>query len=212
MVPVPNLLGFALASALLIAIPGPSVLFVIGRSLALGRRGGLLSVVGNASGMVPQIVAVALGVGTVVAQSIVLFTIIKLVGAAYLVYLGIQAIRHRNRHTTLAVDTTPKSAWRLLGEGFLVGITNPKSIVFFVAVLPQFVDYHSGSIPLQLVELGLVFIVLALAMDSIWALAAGTARTWFARSPKRLSRLGATGGVMMIGLGGTVAFTSSSSA
>ena len=212
MVPVPNLLGFALASALLIAIPGPSVLFVIGRSLALGRRGGLLSVVGNASGMVPQIVAVALGVGTVVAQSIVLFTIIKLVGAAYLVYLGIQAIRHRNRHTTLAVDTTPKSAWRLLGEGFLVGITNPKSIVFFVAVLPQFVDYHAGSIPLQLAELGLVFIVLALAMDSIWALAAGTARTWFARSPKRLSRLGATGGVMMIGLGGTVAFTSSSSA
>jgi threonine/homoserine/homoserine lactone efflux protein len=212
MVPVPNLLGFALASALLIAIPGPSVLFVIGRSLALGRRGGLLSVVGNASGMVPQIVAVALGVGTVVAQSIVLFTIIKLVGAAYLVYLGIQAIRHRNRHTTTAVDTTPKSAWRLLGEGFLVGITNPKSIVFFVAVLPQFVDYHAGSIPLQLAELGLVFIVLALAMDSIWALAAGTARAWFARSPKRLSRLGATGGVMMIGLGGTVAFTSSSSA
>ena len=119
---------------------------------------------------------------------------------------------NRNRHTTLAVDTTPKSAWRLLGEGFLVGITNPKSIVFFVAVLPQFVDYHAGSIPLQLAELGLVFIVLALVMDSIWALAAGTARAWFARSPKRLSRLGATGGVMMIGLGGTVAFTSSSSA
>ena len=212
MVPVPNLLGFALASALLIAIPGPSVLFVIGRSLALGRRGGLLSVVGNASGMVPQIVAVALGVGTIVAQSIVLFTIIKLIGAAYLVYLGIQAIRHRNRHATMTVDTTPKSAWRLLREGFLVGITNPKSIVFFVAVLPQFVDYHAGSIPLQLAELGLVFIVLALAMDSIWALAAGPARAWFARSPKRLSRLSATGGVMMIGLGGAVAFTSSSSA
>ena len=212
MVPVPNLLGFALASALLIAIPGPSVLFVIGRSLALGRRGGLLSVVGNASGMVPQIVAVALGVGAIVAQSIVLFTIIKFVGAAYLVFLGIQAIRHRNRHTTMTVDTTPKSSWRLVGEGFLVGITNPKSIVFFVAVLPQFVDYHAGSIPLQLAELGLVFVVLALAMDSIWALAAGTARAWFARSPKRLSRLSATGGVMMIGLGGAVAFTSSSSA
>ncbi len=212
MVPLPNLLGFALASAVLIAIPGPSVLFVIGRSLALGRKGGLLSVVGNASGMVPQIVAVALGVGAIVAQSIVLFTVIKFAGAAYLVYLGIQAIRHRNRHSTLAVDTTPKPAWRLVGEGFLVGLTNPKSIVFFVAVLPQFVDYEAGSIPLQLAELGLVFIVLALAMDSIWALAAGTARAWFARSPKRLSRLGATGGVMMIGLGGAVALTSSSSA
>ena len=81
MVPAPNLLGFALASALLIAIPGPSVLFVIGRSLALGRRGGLLSVVGNAAGMVPQIVAVALGVGAIVAQSVVVFTIIKFAGA-----------------------------------------------------------------------------------------------------------------------------------
>jgi threonine/homoserine/homoserine lactone efflux protein len=210
-VPPPNLLGFAIASALLIAIPGPSVLFVIGRSLALGRRGGLLSVVGNAAGMVPQIVAVSLGVGAIVAQSIVVFTVIKFAGAAYLVYLGIQAIRHRNRHANVDVSTAPKSAWRLLGEGFLVGLTNPKSIVFFVAVLPQFVDYSAGSIPLQLAELGLVFVVLALAMDSVWALAAGTARTWFARSPKRLSRLGAAGGVMMIGLGGAVAFTSSSS-
>jgi len=94
----------------------------------------------------------------------------------------------------------------------VVGVTNPKTVVFFVAVLPQFVDYHAGSIPLQLAELGLVFIVLALAMDSIWALAAGSARAWFARSPKRLARMSATGGVMMIGLGGAVAFTSSSSA
>jgi threonine/homoserine/homoserine lactone efflux protein len=212
MVPVSNLLGFALASALLIAIPGPSVLFVIGRSLALGRRGGLLSVVGNAAGMVPQIVAVALGVGAIVAQSALVFTIIKFVGAGYLVFLGIQAIRHRNRHTAVTVDTTPKSAWRIMGEGFLVGLTNPKSIMFFVAVLPQFVDYDAGSIPLQLTELGIVFVLLALAMDSIWALAAGTARNWFARSPRRLSRLGAAGGVMMIGLGGAVAFSSSSSA
>ena len=210
MVPAPNLLGFALASAVLIAIPGPSVLFVIGRSLALGRRGGLLSVVGNAAGMVPQIVAVALGIGAIVAESVLIFTIIKFAGAAYLVFLGIQAIRHRNRHATLTVDTTPKSSGRLIGEGFLVGLTNPKSIVFFVAVLPQFVDYDAGSIPLQLAELGFVFIVLALAMDSVWALAAGTARAWFARSPKRLSRLSATGGVMLIGLGGAVAFTSSS--
>lgn len=207
MVPPPNLLGFAIAAAILIAIPGPSVLFVIGRSLALGRRGGLLSVAGNAAGMVPQIVAVALGVGAIVAQSIVAFTVIKFAGAAYLIFLGIQAIRHRNRHATVEVSTAPRSAWRLLGEGFLVGLTNPKSIVFFVAVLPQFVDYSAGSIPLQLAELGLVFVVLALLMDSVWALAAGTARAWFARSPKRLSRLGAAGGVMMIGLGGVVALT-----
>jgi threonine/homoserine/homoserine lactone efflux protein len=110
------------------------------------------------------------------------------------------------------VSSAPTSAWRLIAEGFLVGLTNPKSIVFFVAVLPQFVDYSVGSIALQLAELGLVFVILALAMDSIWALAAGTARDWFARSPKRLSRLGAAGGVMMIGLGGVVAVSSASSA
>ena len=95
MVPVPNLLAFVLASVLLIMLPGPSVLFVLGRSIALGKRGGLLSVVGNALGMLPAIAAVALGIGALVAQSVVVFTIVKIAGAAYLVFLGIQAIRHR---------------------------------------------------------------------------------------------------------------------
>ncbi|WP_348789724.1 LysE family translocator [Leifsonia sp. NPDC080035] len=208
MVPGPSLLAFALAAVALIVIPGPSVLFVIGRSLALGRLGGLLSVLGNAIGMLPLIVAVSLGIGAVVAQSLVLFTIIKFAGAAYLIYLGIQAIRHR-RHTAVTHEAAPpsRSRWRILGEGFLVGLTNPKSLVFFVAVLPQFVDYRAGGIPLQLFELGLVFLVLALFFDSVWAVAAGTARHWFGRSPKRVERLGATGGVMMIGLGGVLALT-----
>ncbi|HYH76071.1 MAG TPA: LysE family translocator [Arthrobacter sp.] len=210
MVPFTNLLAFALASLVLIAIPGPSVLFVIGRSLALGRKGGLLSVLGNALGMVPQIIAVAMGVGIVLAQSIVLFTIIKFAGAAYLVYLGIQAIRHRGGRTTSG-PVPPSSTWRMLREGFLVGATNPKSMVFFVAVLPQFVDFAAGSIPLQLASLGTVFLVIALVSDSIWALAAGTARHWFARSTKRVSTLSAAGGVMMIGLGGTLAVTGSKS-
>ena len=96
---------------------------------------------------------------------------------------------------------------RILAEGFLVGLTNPKSLVFFVAVLPQFVDYSGAWIPGQMFELGVVFLVLALACDSVWALLAGSARTWFARSPKRVERLGATGGVMMIGLGGVLALT-----
>jgi threonine/homoserine/homoserine lactone efflux protein len=123
------------------------------------------------------------------------------------VYLGIQAIRHR-RHTAVTHEDQPsRSPWRILGEGFLVGLTNPKSLVFFVAVLPQFVDYGAGGIPLQLFELGVVFLVLALLFDSVWALAAGTARQWFGRSPKRVERLGAAGGVMMIGLGGVLALT-----
>jgi threonine/homoserine/homoserine lactone efflux protein len=208
MVPVENLWAFVIASVVLIVIPGPSVLFVIGRSLALGRIGGLLSVVGNAIGMVPLVAAVALGVGALVAQSVIAFTIIKFVGAAYLVYLGVQAIRHR-AEAAEAVNgqTPPRSHWRQLREGFIVGVTNPKTIAFFVAVLPQFVSFSAGSIPLQLFELGVVFIVLALICDSVWALAASAARDWFARSPRRASHLAATGGVMMIGLGGVLALS-----
>ena len=208
MVPVENLWAFVAASVVLIVIPGPSVLFVIGRSLALGRLGGLLSVVGNALGMVPLVAAVALGVGALVAQSVVIFTIIKFAGALYLVYLGIQAIRHRaDAAAAVNGEVATRSHWRQLGEGFIVGVTNPKTIAFFVAVLPQFVDVTAGSIPLQLFELGVVFILLALICDSVWALAASAARTWFARSPKRAAHLAATGGVMMIGLGGVLALT-----
>lgn len=209
MVPGPNLLAFAIASALLIMIPGPSVLFVLGRSISLGRRGGLLSVLGNALGMLPAIAAVALGIGALVAQSVVIFTIVKIIGAGYLVFLGIQAIRHRKARAMPDATTAPRSTFRLLLEGFVIGITNPKTIAFFVAVLPQFVDHDAGSIPLQLAELGLVFFGMALIMDSTWALLAGTARTWFAKSPKRVERLGAAGGVMMIGLGGVLLVTGS---
>ena len=208
MVPWPNLLAFALASALLIVIPGPSVLFVLGRSIALGKRGGLLSVLGNALGMLPAIAAVALGIGALVAGSVVVFTIVKVVGAAYLVFLGIQAIRHRRERSMPDTSAVPRSTFRLLAEGFVVGITNPKTIAFFVAVLPQFIAHDAGSIPLQLAELGLIFFVLALIMDSIWALIAGTARDWFAKSPKRVERLSAAGGGMMIGLGGVLLVTS----
>jgi threonine/homoserine/homoserine lactone efflux protein len=204
MVPATNLLAFALAALVLIAIPGPSVLFVIGRTLALGRRGGLLSVLGNAAGEVVQIAAVALGVGVVLAQSLLLFSVVKFAGAAYLVYLGIQAIRHRGGGAA-ASSSNPASTARVLREGFIVGATNPKSIVFFVAVLPQFVDYSAGAIPVQLATLGAVFLLIALVSDSTWSLAAGTARHWFARSPRRIAALSTTGGVMMIGLGGTLA-------
>lgn len=210
MVPLDNLLAFTLAALVLIVIPGPSVLFTIGRALALGRIGGLLSVLGNALGLLPIIGLVALGVGGIVARSAVLFTAVKIVGALYLAYLGIQAIRHRNRAAGGA-DSAPAagSAWRQLGAGFVVGVTNPKSIAFFVAVLPQFVDLDAGAVPLQMVELGLVFFALALISDGAWALAAAAARTWFGRSPKRLATLSATGGGMMIGLGGVLLFSGS---
>ncbi|RUA25497.1 MAG: LysE family translocator [Actinobacteria bacterium] len=210
MIPIENLLAFMLTSLVIIVIPGPSVLFVIGRAIALGRRAGVLSVVGNALGTIPAIIAVAFGVGAIVASSVVAFTVIKIAGALYLVYLGIQAIRHRHAHIP-GIQQRPTRARRLLAEGFIVGLTNPKTIAFFVAVLPQFVDPTAGPVWLQLLLLGLVFEAIALASDSIWALAAGTARAWFARSPRRISTLSATGGVMMIGLGGALALTGSKS-
>jgi threonine/homoserine/homoserine lactone efflux protein len=208
MLPASNAWAFVLTAFALIVIPGPSVLFVIGRSLSLGRKGGFLSVLGNALGMLPTIVLVSLGVGAIVAESIVVFTVIKFIGAAYLVYLGVQAIRHRNDQAEAAGPAPARpSSFRLLREGFLVGVTNPKTIVFFLAVLPQFVRYENGAVPLQMAVLGMIFFTIALGTDSVWALTAGTARVWFARSPKRLSRMGAGGGVMMIGLGGALALT-----
>ena len=208
MVPLENLLAFTLAALVLIIIPGPSVLFTIGRALALGRMGGLLSVLGNALGLLPVVGLVALGVGGIVARSVVLFTIVKVVGALYLMYLGVQAIRHRRRSAEAAISgAAPESAWRQLGEGFVVGVTNPKTIAFFVAVLPQFVDLDAGSVPLQMMQLGLIFFAIALMSDAVWALAAAGARTWFGKSPKRIEALTATGGGLMIGLGGILLLT-----
>lgn len=208
MLPAANGWAFALAAFALILIPGPSVLFVISRSLSLGRKGGFLSALGNALGALPAIALVSLGVGAIVAESVVVFIIIKFLGAAYLTYLGVQAIRHRNDHTDTADSQRAQpSSLRIIREGFLVGVSNPKTIVFFVAVLPQFVSYDNGAIPLQMAALGMIFLGIGLASDSMWAFTAGTARTWFARNPKRLSHMGAGGGVAMIGLGGALALT-----
>lgn len=203
-------LTFAVASFLLIVLPGPSVLFVVGRSLSLGRRGGLLSVAGNELGGLLPIAAVALGIGALVSESVVAFTVVKIAGGAYLMFLGLQAIRHRHAHTAEPVSA-PSTGARLLWQGFVVGATNPKTIVFFVAVLPQFVDHNRGGVPGQILVLGLIFTVIAFACDSVWALVAGTARAWFARSPRRLSQMNATGGGMMIGLGGGLLFAGNKS-
>jgi threonine/homoserine/homoserine lactone efflux protein len=211
MVPLPELLAFVVAAIVIIAIPGPSVLFVIGRALVLGRRGALLSVLGNAAGVALQIIAVAAGLGALVAQSVVLFTVLKIVGAGVLVWLGIQAIRHRHATTDADVTAVSTRPARLLRESFLVGITNPKTIVFFVAALPQFVGPDAGSPTLQMLELGAIFLVLGIAGDSVYAIAAGAARDWFSSNPRRLSGMRASGGVALIGLGGAMAITGSTS-
>jgi threonine/homoserine/homoserine lactone efflux protein len=202
-------LAFTLLSVVLVVVPGPSVLFTIGRALTVGRREALLTVLGNAVGVYLQVIAVAVGIGVIVERSAAVFTTIKLVGAAYLVFLGVQAVRHRRKVTealAAGVPTVLPSA-RALRDGVVVGLANPKSIVFFVVALPQFTDPAAGSVPLQMLVLGAVFPVIAVLLDSGWALLAATARTWFTRSPRRLELVGGAGGLMMIGLGASIAVT-----
>jgi threonine/homoserine/homoserine lactone efflux protein len=202
-----NALGFALLSVVVIIVPGPSVLFTIGRALTVGRREALLTVAGNAAGVYLQVIAVAVGVGVIVERSAAVFTVIKLVGAAYVAFLGVQAIRHRRKVTEALAAGVPTvlPSRRALRDGVVVGVANPKSIVFFVVALPQFTS--EGNVPLQMLAIGALFPVLALLLDSVWALVAASARTWFARSPRRLELIGGTGGLMMIGLGATIAIT-----
>ena len=209
MIPLDNLLAFTVAALVLIVIPGPAVLFSVGRTLSLGRTGGLLSVLGVSLALIPIVGLVALGVGAVIAQSAALFTTLKIVGALYLMFLGVQAIRHRKDAAAAAAQpqALARSPFRQLLEGFVVGVSNPKTIAFFVAVLPQFIDVDAGAPAVQMMVLGLVFAVLALISDSAWVLAAAAARTWFAKSPTRIERLTATGGGMMIGLGGVLLVT-----
>jgi threonine/homoserine/homoserine lactone efflux protein len=199
------LLVFLITTVVFVALPGPSVLFTVGRALTVGRRDALVTVWGNAAGVYVQVLAVAFGIGAVVERSVQALTVIKLVGAAYLIYLGVQAIRRRRAlTTTFQSQVTRKRTGRVLLDGFLVGMANPKSIVFYTAVLPQFVNRSSGHVPEQILLLGALCAVVALISDSAWAFAAATARGWLARSPRRLELIGGAGGLVMIGLGASL--------
>ncbi|MFD8075947.1 LysE family translocator [Streptomyces sp. NBC_00510] len=210
MVSMDRLLAFAAMSLLVIVIPGPSVLFVIGRALAHGRRTALASVLGNFIGSYLLVVAVAFGLGSLIERSLTLYLVVKLAGAAYLVLLGVKAFRHRRELTVGAMDGPDRPVrgdLRTVADGLAVGVTNPKGIVFFAAVLPQFVDHSAGSLPAQMLLLGLVPIGIGLVSDTLWGLTASAARVWLGRSDRRLSAIGGAGGLAMIGLGVTVATT-----
>ena len=208
MLPTGHLLAFALLSFALIIVPGPNVLFVVSRSLQLGRAAGVCTAFGGQIGVYVQVAAVAFGIGALVERSVAVFTVIKLAGAAYLVYLGVQAVRHRRSLTeALGAAVERKTPLRVLSDGVLVGVTNPKVIVFFAAVLPQFVDRSAGRVPVQMLLLGAIFVGIAVISDGTWAVAAGSARAWLARSPRRLELIGGTGGLAMIGIGASLAIT-----
>jgi threonine/homoserine/homoserine lactone efflux protein len=205
-----QLLTFGLAAFIIIVIPGPSVVFVIGRALSYGRAVALASVVGNTLGLVTIVVLVAAGLGVVVQESIVVFTVLKLAGSAYLVWLGIEAVRRRKEFLAEPGSALagPSMTWRrAIRQGFAVGASNPKGYIMLAAVLPQFIDRGEGHVQLQMLLLGLVATTIGMVSDSLWAVIASQLRSWFNSSPRRGERMGAVGGMSMIGLGVTLAVT-----
>jgi threonine/homoserine/homoserine lactone efflux protein len=208
MLPTQHLAEFLVTVYVIILIPGPSVLFVVSRGVALGRRAALATVAGNASGFALQLVLVSIGVGSIVARSDAVFSALKLVGAAYLVLLGVRKIRDRKSLTEFGASAVaPRGLARTAREGFYVGATNPKGVIIFTAVLPQFIDRSQGHVTVQLALLGMICIVIALLSDGAWAIASGTARQWLGGSSRRLERLTGAGGVMLVGLGIGLAVT-----
>jgi threonine/homoserine/homoserine lactone efflux protein len=208
MPPGDHLLEFAITAFVLIVVPGPSVLFVVSRGVALGRRAALATVIGNTGGVMVQAVLVALGLGALVERSDAVFTVVKLVGAVYLLILGVRMLRSRHGLAQLHDATdVPKGTRRIVREGFVVGLTNPKAVIVFTVVLPQFADPSRGHVPLQLLVLAGLFLTIGVVSDSAWAIASGTARTWIARSTGRLEAVAGAGGVVLIGLGLRLAVT-----
>jgi threonine/homoserine/homoserine lactone efflux protein len=200
---------YLIAAMVIILAPGPSVLFVIARAIAWGRATAVFTVAGNVTGAFSLSVFVALGLGPILQRSELAYIAVQWGGGLYLVYLGIDAIRKRSAH---AADMTNQgeiapSIRRSIRDGFWVGALNPKGVVFFAAVLPQFIDRERGSVTAQLILLGAIFAILAFVSDGSWGMLAGTARNWLATDAKRLERLRATGGTIMIILGISVLFS-----
>lgn len=202
-----RLAAFAAVAFAIIVVPGPSVLFVISRGVAFGRRTALETVIGNEVGLSVQVVTVAFGLGAVVERSIAVFDLLRFAGAAYLVVLGVRAFRHRRDRVESPASLDADRPRHAVRQGFIVGVSNPKSIILFAAILPQFVNRSAGGVTAQLLVLGFLGVAIALASDSAWALVAGTARSLIRRSPRSLSILRGSGGLVMIGLGVRLAVT-----
>lgn len=198
-----------MAAMIIILAPGPSVLFVIARAIAWGRITAVLTVLGNVSGSFVLSSLVALGIGPILQRYEIAYIAVQWGGGLYLIHLGIDAIRKRAVHASDMTNQGPIGPTPLasIRDGFWVGVLNPKAIVFFAAVLPQFVDIDSENVTKQLLFLGLTFCVLAFFSDGMWGLLAGYARIWLASSNQRLENLRAFGGTIMIILGLAVLYS-----
>lgn len=206
MVPLENILTFIAFALVIIAIPGPSVMFAISRALVLGKRGAVLTVVGNGIGVLVQALAVSVGLGVLIESNELLMHAIRLAGAGFLIYLGVTAIRRRRDGLDLTAPVDVPKSSHVLRESILVGLSNPKTIVFFSAAFPQFVVSDGAPIVFQMMILSVIFVVFGISGDAIYALSAGAARDWFAKSPSRVVAMRTVGGVAMTTLGVVTAF------
>jgi threonine/homoserine/homoserine lactone efflux protein len=194
---------YVIAAVVIILVPGPSVLFTVARAIAWGRATAIATVTGNVMGAFSLSVVVAVGLGPILQHSKPAFIGVQLLGGLYIMYLGLDAIRHSALHAadmTNQGDERP-SVLRSIRDGFWVGALNPKCVVFFGAILPAFVDRRRGHITSQLILMGAIFSVLAFFSDGTWGILAGTIRNWLATEVKRLVRMRATGGGVMLLLG-----------
>jgi threonine/homoserine/homoserine lactone efflux protein len=197
---------FALASIALLLVPGPAVIYIVTRSVSQGRAAGIVSMLGVEAGGLVHVAAAALGLSAILASSATAFDVVRYAGAGYLVYVGIRRLRDR---TPLTAEVAPASPRRLFAHGVVVNVLNPKTALFFLAFLPQFVDPARGAVAVQVLLLGALFITLAVLSDGSWALLAGSVGGWLrarAGAERWLSR--ASGGVF-IALGAGAALSGS---
>lgn len=197
---------FSLAAAALIVIPGPAVLYIVAQSVGQGRRAGLVSASGVASGGLVHVVGASVGLSGLLLSSATLFSAVKLAGAAYLIYLGTRRLLGMDA-SALTAPSEPRSRRRLYRDGAVVNILNPKTALFFYAFLPQFLDPDRGSVVVQGLVLGSIFVAIALASDSMWALASGSAATWLRERPIAVQLERWITGIVFIALGCAAALT-----
>jgi len=201
-----SLLLFVTGAATLLAIPGPAIMYIVSRSIGQGRAAGLVSAMGITVGTLLHVAAATLGLSALLASSAAAFQFVKYLGAAYLVYLGVRTLRSAETHFVEAVAAERKLA-RVFGQGVLVNVLNPKTALFFLAFLPQFVDTSRGHATLQIFELGVLFALMGWFSDSIWALVAGSLAEHLRRSPRlRRAQRNVSGGTL-IALGLAAAFS-----
>lgn len=191
---------FAAASLALAVVPGPAVLYIVAQSIDHGRLAGLVSALGISTGALVHVIAATIGLSSLVASSATAFTIVKYAGAGYLIVLGIRRLLTREEVED-EVARPPRPRKRLFVDGVVVNVLNPKTALFFLAFLPQFVDPSQGAAAPQILALGLIFVAIAFCSDSLWALAAGTLGGWLRRSRWYLGMKRWVTGTVFVGLG-----------